>query len=42
MNVQERFDKTIKDDLSFGIGIINGGSYKDYDLKYIGLEKANI
>lgn len=28
----------IKDDLSFGIGIINGGSYKKYDLKYIGLE----
>lgn len=28
----------IKDDLSFGIGIINGGSYKNYDLKYIGLE----
>lgn len=28
----------IKNDLSFGIGIINGGSYKDYDLKYIGLE----
>lgn len=28
----------IKEDLSFGIGIISGGSYKNYDLKYIGLE----